>query len=386
MEIGKYISLGNSISVKRNKDDTYTYFHSKKINGSSKRIKLFVKEKHSPKHFKESILMSNNQEIEEVKKKYTLNQLSDEYFKSRTIKKTNILRQTYNNLSDEEFKESKIVKKRLSSIKTEIQKYNKNVRGSELSNLDVTKMDRKIIKTYTDEYLSEKGLGEKSTYHIISLIKTIFNYSIRNDLIDIKNPFQNIVFKNPKKTRVRYLSEKELTLLLKTCKEYESNPNVYLVTYLLVITAARAQMVLNIKKKDIDVKNGHIKLSNFKSNKYYTISLNKESINWLDKKILQHIDYNDYLIQPTNLNDRKQPQQPLSEVPEKIYKIMDELFNQGIDKSINDERDNVVNVHTIRRSIATNLALNNASIYDIMTLLNHSSIKQTQDYLSLNNQ
>ncbi len=35
--------------------------------------------------------------------------------------------------------------------------------------------------------------------------------------------------------------------------------------------------------------------------------------------------------------------------------------------------------------MATNLALQGSNIYDIMTLLNHSSIKQTQDYLSLNN-
>ena len=64
---------------------------------------------------------------------------------------------------------------------------------------------------------------------------------------------------------------------------------------------------------------------------------------------------------------------------------MDKLFNQHLDKSNNYDRDYIVNFHTLRRSVATNLALQGSNIYDIMTLLNHSSIKQTQDYLSLDN-
>ena len=64
---------------------------------------------------------------------------------------------------------------------------------------------------------------------------------------------------------------------------------------------------------------------------------------------------------------------------------MDELFNQGLNKKNNTDREEVVNFHTLRRSIATNLALQGTEIYDIMILLDHSSIKQTQDYLSLSN-
>ena len=46
----------------------------------------------------------------------------------------------------------------------------------------------------------------------------------------------------------------------------------------------------------------------------------------------------------------------------------------------------VVNFHTIRRSVATNLALQGTQIYDIMILLNHTTTKQTQDYLNLDNE
>ena len=62
---------------------------------------------------------------------------------------------------------------------------------------------------------------------------------------------------------------------------------------------------------------------------------------------------------------------------------MDELFNQGLDKQNNQDRDFVANFHSIRRSVATNLARQGTSLYDVMVFLNHSSIEQTMKYLNM---
>jgi len=62
---------------------------------------------------------------------------------------------------------------------------------------------------------------------------------------------------------------------------------------------------------------------------------------------------------------------------------MDDMFNGHLDKTNNHDRDKVVNFHTIRRSIATNLAKSGTSLYDIMVLLNHSNIEQTMKYLNM---
>ncbi len=173
----------------------------------------------------------------------------------------------------------------------------------------------------------------------------------------------------------------ELTLLLKTCKEHK-NPNVYLAVYLAVylgvLTAARATMILNIRKKDINVKTHEIKLNNYKGDKKYRLTLNRESIEWLDKKFLQHINPDDYLIRSTNKHYLPETPQPLSEMPDAIYEIMDELFNQDLNKQNNSDREDVINFHSIRRTVATNLAEQGTSIYDIMVLLDHSSIKQNK--------
>lgn len=393
MDIGKYISLGHSVSVKRNKNDTYTYFHSQKIDGKVKRIKLFSKDKHSVKHLETAILMKNkNKSIEETKDMssspanpiYTLNILAENYFNSRKIKMISDLKQEFNYLKNDEFFENKTIKRKLTNLKSETQKYNKNVSKSKIADMDINSITKVDINRFKDLELTHKNLSQKSVSTIISLIKTIVNKGVEQEYID-RNPFQYIKVQNKKKTRVRSLNTEELKLLLDTCKDYEKNFNVYLSVYLGVLTAGRARTILSIQKKDIDVKNRQIRLSNFKTSKYYVIQLNKEAVEWLDRKILQHIGANDYLIQPTNERDRKTPQQPLSEIPEKVYNIMDELFNQNLDKSNNNDRDFVVNFHTLRRSVATNLAQQGSSIYDIMTLLNHSSTKQTEDYLSLSN-
>ncbi|QFR44059.1 tyrosine-type recombinase/integrase [Sulfurimonas xiamenensis] len=392
IEEGKYVSVGHSILVRKSKNGDYTYYHNyrDKETKKPKRRKLFTKSLHSNKNIKDCIRMIEvKEEVEEnsfntPNSTYTLNILAENYFNSRKIQMISKLKQEYNYLSNDEFFENEIIKRKLTNLKSESQKYNKNVSNSKIAKMNFDSITKVDINRFVDLELTNNNLSQKSVSVIVSLIKTIVNKGMEQEYISI-NPFQYIKVKNPKRTRVRYLNTEELKLLLNKCKEYESNFNVYLSVYLAVLTAGRARTILNIQKKDIDIKNKQIRLNNFKSSKYYVIQLNKESIEWLDKKILKNINGNDYLIQPTNENDRKIPQQPLCEIPEKVYEIMDELFNQNLDKSNNNDRDFVVNFHTLRRSVATNLALQGSNIYDIMTLLNHSSIKQTEDYLSLNN-
>ena len=62
---------------------------------------------------------------------------------------------------------------------------------------------------------------------------------------------------------------------------------------------------------------------------------------------------------------------------------MNELFNTGINRKVNFERDDMANFHTIRRSVATNLAKSGVSIYKIKKLLDHRTVDITEHYLNL---
>ncbi|MBE0515494.1 site-specific integrase [Sulfurimonas sp.] len=184
-----------------------------------------------------------------------------------------------------------------------------------------------------------------------------------------------------KNVRNRYLSVSEIRELLKEAKSYPFE-NVYLCIYLGILTAGRLRTVLNIRKSDIDIENNYIKLDNFKSSRNYRVSISEEASNYFNKILVNYED-NEHIIRPTHFKDRKFPSQAMIEAPEAVFKLMDKLFNQKLNKQNNKERNEVVNFHTLRRSVAINLALSGVEIYKIMTFLNHSSVKQTQDYLNL---
>jgi integrase len=136
-----------------------------------------------------------------------------------------------------------------------------------------------------------------------------------------------------------------------------------LSVYLAVLTRARANTILNIRKKDFDLGNNTLSLYNFKSSKQYKLTLNTQSINWFRDKIFPYFNNsNEYIIRPIHEFNRKNPPQVLNVIPKKVYNIMDSLFNKDLDKQNNIDRDKIVNFHTIRRSIATNLVKGGTSV------------------------
>jgi len=377
--------------------ENITYYGSFKnpLTKQSKRVKLLVKDKYLDKYSKECIPLLDN-----IKKEYvnyntnevtetliytnykTLSEIGDIYFKSRVDKKTRLLKELYNHLTKEEFEENRTIQRQIYTTKKEKLRFIKNLEDSEILNKSVNKINKKNVNDYINIHLANKNLSQKSKFNVISLIKTVFNYSIKSDIINIKNPFENIIFKNPKRKRIKVLSENELILLLEECKKEDIN--VYLSVYLGILTGGRKTSILNIRKKDIDVENGTITLTNFKvNNRNYTIKINENGMKWLKEKVLPFREENDFIVQSTLERYRVNPPQPLKDTPMRVKKIMDILFNENLNKQNNLDRDYVVNFHTLRRTIGTHLIMNGTTIYNVMILLNHSSIQQTMDYLNI---
>ena len=314
----------------------------------------------------------------------TLNQLADKYFDSRKKKLLRISREQYTHLTYEELINHTNIKKRLKQLRGQLLRYNKNVKPFYIGKMEICAIRKPDINNYIENDLGELPLSQTSKYYMINYIKTIINSAIKKDIIDIKNPFNFVKFKNPKKTRKRILDEKNLLKLLEECKKWTINPNVYLSVYLGVLTGGRSATVLNIKRSDIKIDQKKIELTNFKNNNHkYYVHLSDKGLEWLVKKVLPNYEYNEYLIRPKSDRYKKNPPQPMSGIPEKVYEIMDELFNQGINKKNTEERESVFNFHSIRRSIGSNLVKNGSSVYNVMKFLDHSSVAQTMDYLNI---
>ena len=140
---------------------------------------------------------------------------------------------------------------------------------------------------------------------------------------------------------------------------------IYLYFKLALNTGARLSTLRNISKKDIDFTHNLITLKDFKNNSTYKTFLNSQL-----KELLQNRTEN------ININDKV-----LSTYPAKrIKKILDDLFNQGID--INDRKNRVV-FHTLRHTFASHLAINGTPIFTIQKLMNHKDITMTMRYAKL---
>lgn len=407
---------------KNKKGITYYYSYKDKTSNLSKRKKIYSALEHSNANLKYAVEITNdilkgetaklilkeeNSNIDETLniEHFSLNEIIDLHHKRFYDRKVRELRELFSGMSKDDFDKNAIVKKKLYGIKRRLLQYNKNVRNSSLGKMKFNQITRRKINNYLEKELNQ-NLALKTKYNIMVFIRTAINSLKRNDYIKSENVFDKIDIKNDKRQRTRVLSTEEIEMFLKECKKWNKpqeryvkrndsskkykriikpNYNIYTSAYLGVITAGRASSVLTIKKKDIDFKNETITLINHKANNSkYKIPINKDAIEWFKKKLKFYED-DDYLLQPNSEYTRKKvgENNPLTFIPREVFNIMNRLFNEGINRKVNLERDNMVNFHTIRRSVATNLALGGVSIYKIKKLLDHKSIDITEHYLNL---
>lgn len=369
------VKIGNKKKDKiKTAQEAYKFYYAHKSN--SQQEKDEIEEIERVEQVKENFAIQQSD-----KKIYTLNDLALLYFDRRKSKVRRKLREKNTHLKNEEQLESlPLLKIKLKGVQKEIYQYNKYVKNSKIGNMVVDKITMTELDEFLYEDLGESFLTEKSKFNIMSYLKTVVNSAITHLIVDIKNPFVQKV-KNPRKQRERVLSPEEIKLLLDTAKTH--NTNVYMPIYLAVLTAGRVNTILNIRKKDINLQEKTIYLNNIKASKQYKLALNDKSVAWFSK-ILVDYENDEYLVRSVrpHLKQTKNFTQMMT-MPKKVYEIMDELFNQGLDKQNNQDRDFVVNFHSIRRSVATNLARQGTSLYDVMVFLNHSSIEQTMKYLNM---
>ncbi len=214
-----------------------------------------------------------------------------------------------------------------------------------------------------------KKLAPKTVDHILDLISVIFNHAIKRDQYKGNNPVNSILVKRfkPDNTRERFLGADEVGLLLEATKE---NQILDLFVRCSLSLGARLNDILNIQKKDIQDHRATLKDS--KNNSTFTGKLSKHL--FPDLSFLDGLSPNDHII---GKNGRR-----ISDkyIQKHLSKILNDLFNQGLDK--NDRKYRVV-VHTLRHTFASNLAMGGASMPTIQKLINHKDIRMTMKYAKL---
>jgi len=218
--------------------------------------------------------------------------------------------------------------------------------------------------------LIDHGKAPKTINGVISLLKAIINYSIKEKGLKLINPVVGISKLKEDDNRERFLSIDEVKLLL---KEVSDDELISLFVKLALTTGARLEAVLQIQKKDISLEHNNITLKDLKSGSTYMGFFDDDLKVFLQDQ-LRHLKANDYVV------GNKSTATSSRTIQNRLKPVLDRLFNQGLD--IRDAKNRVV-IHTLRHTFASQLAIKSVPIFTIQKLMNHADISMTMRYAKL---
>ncbi|HFQ61475.1 MAG TPA: site-specific integrase [Epsilonproteobacteria bacterium] len=242
-----------------------------------------------------------------------------------------------------------------SKYKSQLKPYIGHMNICSITKKDIIKIQSKMAETK----------APKTVNQYIQFIRAIYYYAQEEEIFIGTNPAKGIKEQKIDNRRERFLTKDEVKLLLDTVK---SDHQLYLFTLIALSTGARSGSILNITKKDVEISNALLTLTDSKNNTTYKGFFNGSLQEILTKEI-KFLKKNDYILTLPERTLRR-----------KMKKILDKLFNQDLEK---DDRKNRVVIHTLRHTFASQLAINGTPIFTIQKLLNHKDIKQTMRYAKL---
>lgn len=246
------------------------------------------------------------------------------------------------------------------------QMYQNHIKNS-FGDVVIAKLDDTLV--YELQALKRSEGKSNSTINIIvKLIKRIIGFAIAKGIIAY-SPFRNIKFFKVNNTRLRYLDLKEIDVLYKSVAD-----DVVLDLFVRIAlgTGARANSVLFIKKKDINIQNRSITLHDFKRSNTY--------VGYIDDRLFSYVIEH---IKNFSANDNVVSLDGGETKYQKIYTSLTKIFDQFNIELSKDDRANRVVIHTLRHTFASHLAIDGVSIQEIQKLMNHKDIKQTLKYAKL---
>jgi integrase len=164
--------------------------------------------------------------------------------------------------------------------------------------------------------------------------------------------------------RIRFLDKSEMDRLLAVCKESNSS-YLYPIVVLALSTGMRKGEILNLKWHDIDFSRNSIVIQTTKNGERRMVPLVG-----LSNELLKNLDSNSKsrLVFPSNKD---------LGIPMDIRSAWD---NALLKAEIKDFK-----FHDLRHTAASYLAMNQASLLEIGTLLGHKTIQMTKRYAHLSN-
>jgi integrase len=298
-----------------------------------------------------------------------------------TIKAGRISKVRLNDLWEEFFKYARANKK---SWTVDAQNYNKHIKPifGDKAVKSLTSLDFENFK----QQLQSKGLAAQTIKHQLTLVRTIFNYAIKHDLVkNFTNPLSGGKVKMPDidNKRQAFLTKAQAKELLEILKAV--HPLTYHLTVLLLFTGTRFSEITGAASQK-NKTNESTGLTwddvNFETNTIYF----KKTKNGNDR----HVYMNDMLLETMHYlkeNKTGSSKRVITNSNGGIILRMPAYFMSVLETIIPGNKDQdekyKITAHSLRHTHASWLAQSGLDILQIKEQLGHKNIEMTMRYAHL---
>ncbi|MDR3346886.1 MAG: hypothetical protein LBS73_06895, partial [Campylobacteraceae bacterium] len=190
---------------------------------------------------------------------------------------------TFKEASEQYIKSVGLVSKSKGAYRFVADKFN-DKRLDEITSDDIDKI-KNTLRT--------NGKAPQTINNLIAKVRAVFNFAISRELFKGVNPSKKVTKLKTDNKRERYLSTDEVTTLKNA---FMADPPIMLFLELSLSTGARLETVMTIKKKDINIKEKQITLSNLKAKNTYTGFINDSLLPLLEKRLKELKEPNDLIM------------------------------------------------------------------------------------------
>lgn len=225
-----------------------------------------------------------------------------------------------------------------------------------------------IIRFWIIE-LMERNLSNRTVNRKISVLKSYYNFLLRNEIIE-KTPLDKIISPKTKHSLPAFVEKDKLNNLLKSfnfTNDY-SGLRDKIILEILYATGMRVSELVNLKLQNIDLYQMHFRITG-KGNKEriapFGVQLKDLLIDYINaRKKEKNISKDNYLL--LSVNGAKF-------YPKGIYIIVKKYLS--LITTVEQKSP-----HTLRHTFATHLLNNGADLNAVKELLGHSNLSATQVY------
>ncbi len=238
----------------------------------------------------------------------------------------------------------------------------------QIGNFSLQNATPSLIAEYRDKLQKEKTpRGPRRSNGTVNRYIAALSHAFKTATVEWgwldDSPMRRVSRRQEAKGRVRFLSDDERTALLTACKESRS-PILYPIVVLALSTGARHGELINLRRRDVDLKRRVITLDETKNGERRVLPLTGHALEIMRGLLaVPRIDTD--LIFPGN-----KPDQPAS-------------ITTAWDNAIESAGIQNFRFHDLRHTAASYLAMNGATLAELAEILGHKTLAMVKRYAHL---